>query len=72
MSKKHDPKDEVEIQPVLYGPPVDEFAELIDEPMEDVYGPPIEENDLLYDDIETIYGPPPIEIDKDRPLEEDE
>lgn len=72
MSKKHNPKDEEEIQHVLYGPPVDEFAELIDEPMEDVYGPPIEENDLLYDDIETIYGPPPIEIDKDRPLEEDE
>ena len=72
MSKKHNTIDEEEIQPVLYGPPVDEFAELIDEPMEDVYGSPIEENDLLYNDIETIYGPPHIEIDKDRPLEEDE
>lgn len=72
MSEKNNPKDEEEIQPVLYGPPVDEFAKLIDEPMEDVYGPPVEENDLLYDNIETIYGPPPLEIDKDRPLEEDE
>lgn len=72
MSKKHNPKDEVEIQPVLYGPPVDEFAELIDEPMEDVYGPPVGEDDLFDGPIETIYGPPPIETDEDRPLEEDE
>ena len=72
MSNKNNLEDEDQLQPVLYGPPVDEFAELIVEPMEDVYGPPVEENDLLYDYIETIYGPPPIEIDKERPLEEDE
>lgn len=47
MSKKHNPKDEEEIQPVLYGPPVDEFATLIDESMCTLYGPDVPDSDIF-------------------------
>lgn len=65
MSKKHNLEDEDQLQPVLYGPPVDEFAELIDQSIVSLYGPDVPDSDFFNPRSDESVSDTPVVSDDD-------